>query len=95
MLKLFEMWCDVVTSKPAYELILVERFGHGNKGGTGSVVLRPCGTQRIEGWYWRAGVKDYPMSLSSCNIRRYHGVNCLRPSLASTMMDNFSGLDVG
>lgn len=58
MLKLFEMWCDVVTSKPAYELILVECFGHGNKDGTGSVVslLRPRGTRRIEGWYWRAGV---------------------------------------
>lgn len=56
MLKLFEMWCDFVTSKPAYELILVERFGHGNKGGTRSVVLRLRGTQRIEGWYWRAGV---------------------------------------
>lgn len=79
MLKLFEMWCDVVTSKPAYEL--VERFGHGNKGGTRSVVMRLRGTQRIEGWY-RTGelvFKDYPMSLSSCNISRYHRVNCLRP----------------
>lgn len=30
--------------------------------------------------------KDYPMSLSSCNISRYHRMNCLRPALASKMM---------
>lgn len=67
MLKLFEMWCDVVTSKPAYELILVKRFGHGNKGGTRSVVNRA-----LRGGTGELVFKDYQMSLSSCNISRYH-----------------------